>query len=161
MPTEKQDCLPTFPRTKVDGRYEVHLPCEDDTRPSENQVAAAAKADKLAARFESKGKEEEYEAVLPKEYQELDAIEQEPRPEEPRYYMSHHAVFWQEASATKTRKKTDTDAVQALLARKNININNIRVDVAMSKEEVERRGVNARIVVVVYADNFKFYTVYN
>ena len=46
---------------------------------------------------------EEYQQVLMGEYAQLGAIEPEPNPSQPGYYMPHHAVVRKDAGTTKSR----------------------------------------------------------
>ena len=61
-------------------------------------------------RLECHGQREAYEKLLIREYGSLKAIEEEPRPEEPRYYLPPHTVVREEVSTTKVRVVFDASA---------------------------------------------------
>ena len=94
---------PEFPIEQVGTQYQVGLLWRSDRRPPENYTQAMAAATKLMDRLNVKGKRQQYDNVLMREYSELGAIEREPNPEQPGYYMPHHAIFREHAATTKTR----------------------------------------------------------
>ena len=94
---------PEFPLEKTDDGYEAGLLWRSEERPCDNRYQAKAMADQLAKRLTAKGTRQAYEDVLIKEYSSLNAIELEPEPETPGYYLPHHAVFRSDATTTKTR----------------------------------------------------------
>jgi len=95
---------PAFPMSRENGRYSVRLLWKSDERPADNRhqaiAAAEAQLKKLSRNPEAR---EAYDAVLLQEYIELGAVEEEPNPQEPGYYMPHHAVIKAESTTTKTR----------------------------------------------------------
>ena len=95
--------LPDFPIERVGASYQVGLLWRSEQRPPDNYAQAMATAKSLLKKLELNGKRKLYDDVLISEYLSLDAIEREPHPELPGYYMPHHAVFRADATTTKTR----------------------------------------------------------
>ena len=60
-----------------------------------------------------------YEDVILREYGELNAIEKEPCPESPGYYLPHHAVIRAEAVTTKVRVVFNASA--SMKGKKSLN----------------------------------------
>ena len=94
---------PEFPVERIGTQYQVGLLWRSDKRPAENLSQAVAAASSLLKRLKGNGKRQLYDDVLLREYGELGAIEREPNPNEPGYYMPHRAVFRENAATTKTR----------------------------------------------------------
>ena len=92
-----------FPIEQVGTQYQVGRLWRSDRRPPENYTQAMAEATKPMDRLNVKGKRQQYDNVLMREYSELGAIERRPNPEQPGYYMPHHAIFREHAATIKTR----------------------------------------------------------
>ena len=101
--SSSNDNWPAFPLSKNEGGYEVGLLWRNTERPPDNRQQALAAATSLEKKLARSGKREAYDAVLLDEYQKLGAIEREPNPGSPGYYMPHHAVVRDNASTTKLR----------------------------------------------------------
>ena len=84
---------PEFPLEKTEEGYEAGLLWRSEERPFDNSFQAKAVAEQLAERLRAKGAWEAYDDVQVKEYRSLNAIELEPEPETPEYYLLHQAVF--------------------------------------------------------------------
>ena len=84
-------CFLNFP-VKVDGSYEVGLLWKGNQRPGDNYDQAVHCLESLLYRLECSGQKRAYKEVLIDEYSKLDAIEKEPQPDKPGYYLPHHAV---------------------------------------------------------------------
>ena len=106
------DNLPAFPLKKCDDMYEVGLLWQGPDRPEDNKRQAVSSAVSLRRGLLKKNNLESYKNVLMKEYQGLDAIEKEPEPERPGYYMPHHAVVREAAATTKLRVVFNASASQ-------------------------------------------------
>ena len=94
---------PAFPLRQIGQQYEAGLLWKSDVRPQDNKAQAEAMARQLVDRLERKGERAQYDSVLIQEYSSLNAIEQEPKPESPGYYLPHHAVIREDAATTKVR----------------------------------------------------------
>ena len=105
IPNSNQTILPAFPISydKNARLYEVGLLWKGSQRPTDNKDQAEASAKALRRRLEKNGAIDDYENVLMKEYQDLNAIEKEDQPHKEGYYMPHHAVIREAASTTKIR----------------------------------------------------------
>ena len=94
---------PAFPLHCDEDGYTVGLLWKSTQRPEDNRKQAFATAKALARKLEAPEKRQAYDDVLVHEYQELGAVEEEPHPEEPGYYLPHHAVVREGAQTTRTR----------------------------------------------------------
>ena len=103
VPERSATALPDFLLEREGPSYQVGLLWKAEKRPPDNLNQAMAAAQALVQQLQRKGKRQEYDRVLLEEYAQLDAIEKEEHPEEPGYYMPHHAVFRSDATTTKTR----------------------------------------------------------
>lgn len=110
LPTHKGDAFEaeeqmSFIRNtiKYDGeRYQVPLLWRDDRRPSDNREEASRQCDRLIARLEKKGLMQEYDDIL-SQYRDFGAIEDDPSPETPGFYLPHHPVIKPEHDTHKMR----------------------------------------------------------
>ena len=117
----KSEEIPLLPMTVEKGRYQVGLLWKGEERPDDNRNQALAVARHNLKRKLQDGTEDRkcYDEVLLAEYSQLDAIEEEPEPDSPGYYMPHHAVFRKDASTTKTRVVFNASASQ--VGQKSLN----------------------------------------
>ena len=101
--TEKgvENLLPAFPLERTAEGYEVGLLWKNTARPADNRNQALAAASRLVQRLELSESRKAYDKVILQEYADLKAIEEEPCPDIPGYYMPHHAVVKEAASTTK------------------------------------------------------------
>ena len=103
--------MPMFPLEETDDGYCVGLLWKSGERPADNRKQAEGAARQLYGRLSRNKQRGIYEDVLLREYQELGAVEREPEPETPGYYMPHHAVI-RESTTTKTRVVFNASAAQ-------------------------------------------------
>ena len=103
QPPTTTTTLPSFPLRKINNSYELRLLWKTEERLADNKNAAESAVRSLIKRLQSSGEFENYEKILMGEYLELGAIELEPCPQEPGFYMPHHAVIRKEAITTKRR----------------------------------------------------------
>ena len=102
-PLVKSSDLPAFLMVKKGSTYEVGLLWKSEERPPDNRSQALAAANQQVKSLASKDKRSVYDDVLLREYQDLGAIEKEPQPHTPGYYLPHHAVIREAAETTKVR----------------------------------------------------------
>ena len=97
--------LPAFPISydKNARLYKDGLLWKGSQRPRDNKDQAEASAKALRRRLEKNEAIDGYENVLMKEYQDLNAIENEDQPHKEGYYMPQHAVIREAASTMKIR----------------------------------------------------------
>ena len=92
-----------------------------EERPADNKNAAESAVRSPIKRLQSLGEFENYEKILMGEYLELGAIELEPCPQEPGFYMPHHAVIRKEAITTKRRIVFNASAKGNVECGKSLN----------------------------------------
>ena len=95
--------MPVFPLRTTSEGYEVGLLWKSSERPDDNRQQAQAMALRLVDKVDRTGQRTAYDNVLLGEYRDLDAVEEEPKPEELGYYLPHHAVVREDAVTTKIR----------------------------------------------------------
>ena len=96
--------MPVFPLRTTSEGYEVGLLWKSSERPDDNRQQAQAMALRLVDKVDRTGQQTAYDNVL----LDLDAVEEEPKPEEPGYYLPHHAVVREDAVMTKIRAVFNT-----------------------------------------------------
>ena len=93
--------MPVFPLRTTSEGYEVGLLWKSSERPDDNRQQAQAMALRLVDKVDRTGQRTAYDNVLLGEYRDLDAVEEEPKPEELGYYLPHHAVAREDAVMAK------------------------------------------------------------
>ena len=110
---------PAFPIRRKSHSYEVGLLWHSEERPDDNLQQATAAVASLVKTLQRKDQLKMYEDVILREYGEPNAIEKEPCPDSPGYYLPHHAVIRAEAVTTKVRVVFNASA--SMKGKKSLN----------------------------------------